>query len=114
MRALRPVGTRIPIFPAAAARELDLTQGGAYRVRLTGSGTAALGLALSYARARGAPRDTALLPAYGCPDLVAAAHFAGLKPSFVDLERGTPWLHPDIGENRLRDAAALVAVNFLG
>jgi dTDP-4-amino-4,6-dideoxygalactose transaminase len=45
---------------------------------------------------------------------VAAARFAGLGASLLDLEAGTPWLQLSIEDTLLRNAAALVAVNFLG
>ena len=51
------------------------------------SGTAALAAALGAAiQMRPVENPLAIMPAYGCPDLVAAARFAGAEPCFVDLE----------------------------
>jgi dTDP-4-amino-4,6-dideoxygalactose transaminase len=56
-----------------------------------------------------------LIPAYGCPDLVAAVLYAGAVPLLVDLERDGPGLDLD-GIERVWDeeVIAVVAVNFLG
>lgn len=80
------------------------------------SGTAALAAALLVAKS-GKPvaRPEVILPAYGCPDLVSAAVFAGLKPVLVDFEADRPWmaiepLQSCVNENTV----AIVAVNLLG
>jgi dTDP-4-amino-4,6-dideoxygalactose transaminase len=115
LRALPPVGSSVPLFVDAQASIPDLTFKGAYEPVLLDSGTSALSLALGFARKRNRKKgQTALLPAYGCPDLVAAAAFAGVQPQLVDVERDTPWLSLD-GTTRVVDSAmAVVAVNFLG
>ncbi|WP_028671341.1 DegT/DnrJ/EryC1/StrS family aminotransferase [Saccharospirillum impatiens] len=56
-----------------------------------------------------------LIPAYGCPDLVAAADYAGYTPRLVDLADGTSEydaaaLAGAVTEHTL----AVLAVNFLG
>src|SRR3954468_3942194 len=114
-RALPPVGSSVPFLPDWQAPAPDLTCGGAYQPVLVDSGTSALSLALGFARQRN-PRagDLALLPAYGCPDLVAAAVHAGTRPEFVDVEADTPWLALDAVRRRVDAVTALVAVNFLG
>ena len=51
------------------------------------SGTAALAAALKAAiKMRPVNKPLVVMPAYGCPDLVAATRFAGAEPCFVDLE----------------------------
>jgi dTDP-4-amino-4,6-dideoxygalactose transaminase len=81
------------------------------------SGTAALALALIIAR-RQCPdvlSPSVLLPAYGCPDLVAAAEFAGCRPILVDIGANDPGYKLDQLAQALDDTTvAVVAVNFLG
>lgn len=50
-----------------------------------GSGTMALAAALAFAARKRPPGSRVLLPAYSCPDVLAAATFAGLSVEFVDL-----------------------------
>ncbi len=50
-----------------------------------GSGTMALAAALSFAASRHQPGRSVILPAYSCPDIVAAALSVGLEPAFADL-----------------------------
>lgn len=56
-----------------------------------------------------------LIPAYGCPDLIAAADYAGYNPRLVDLAEGSSDFDSEaliaaVNENTL----AVLAVNFLG
>lgn len=93
------------------------------------SGTSALALALMCARERiigaevaGASASAAqavplevILPGYGCPDLVAAAVFAGLKPVLVDVAPDDPGYDLEALAGALStNTVAVVAVNFLG
>jgi len=115
MKALRPVGDYIPFGMWKSGTALpDWTCNGRYAVRFFGSGTAALSAALKFSAQRRPAGRFALLPGYGCPDLVAAASFAHLAPRLVDLKPDSPWLDPIVVERDLRNATALVAVNFLG
>jgi dTDP-4-amino-4,6-dideoxygalactose transaminase len=85
-------------------------------VHLCDSGTTALALALMDARLRhGSARPEAIVPAYGCPQLVSACLYASVRPRLVDtaperwgydLERLRGALSPD--------TVAVVAVNLLG
>lgn len=50
-----------------------------------GSGTMALAAALFFAASRHQPGKSVILPAYSCPDIVAAALAVGLEPAFADL-----------------------------
>lgn len=81
------------------------------------SGTAALALALIVAK-RARPeldQPEVLLPAYGCPDLVAAAEYAGVRPVLVDIGRDDPGFDIDALVAQLSPrVVAVVAVNFLG
>jgi dTDP-4-amino-4,6-dideoxygalactose transaminase len=55
------------------------------------------------------------LPAYGCPDLVAAAEFAQVQPILVDIGADDPGYSLDALAQALNpDVVAVVAVNFLG
>ncbi|WP_082905051.1 MULTISPECIES: DegT/DnrJ/EryC1/StrS family aminotransferase [unclassified Marinobacter] len=111
---LRPVGNRIP---APTGWENGDYPWPHYQTECLNSGTAALSVALRAAR-RQKPTIAApevILPAYACPDLVAAAVAAGVKPILADLASHSPWMdtqniRASISENTI----ALVAVNFLG
>lgn len=106
-----PVGSPIcrtsggvpPTFPGYEAHWVD-------------SGTAALALAMAAAReARPSIRPEVVLPAYGCPDLVAAAVSAGVKPVLVDLETDGPGYCAHALDRAITPhTVAVVAVNFLG
>lgn len=81
------------------------------------SGTAALALAFTalHKRRPDVSQPEVIIPAYCCPDLVAAAVHAGVKPVAVDIQVDDPSydleaLREAISENTL----AVVAVNFLG
>ncbi|MGD8175230.1 DegT/DnrJ/EryC1/StrS family aminotransferase [Marinimicrobium sp. ARAG 43.8] len=81
------------------------------------SGTSALALALTLIRRQhpGTPAPEVIIPAYCCPDLVAAAVYAGITPVLADLADGS--CHYD--QPRLRTlissrTIAIIAINFLG
>ncbi len=83
-------------------------------LRLTGSGTIALALALQVARQTTGRRRVAL-PAYGCYDLATACDAAGLEPVLYDLDPGT--LGPataSLDAALDREVAAVVAVHLYG
>jgi dTDP-4-amino-4,6-dideoxygalactose transaminase len=87
-----------------------------FTVHPCASGTQALALAIkaAAATARGSSKEI-LLPAYGCPDLVAACVFAGARARLVDTAPGQ-WGY-DFEQLRAaisHDTAAIVAVNLLG
>lgn len=88
-----------------------------YRALWTASGTSALAIALECARRRHAEvrRPKVLLPAYGCPNLVAAAVFAGTEPRLVDIRSDDPGFDDEaLGRAWDEDVVAAVAVDFLG
>lgn len=114
-----PVRRRVPatIRPAADdMRSLEkLAQG--YQLTFYRSGTEALSTALSLARQdRDIKRPPeVILPAYGCPDLIAASEYAGLRVRLVDV-CSEVWGYDAV---KLRSAfsantAAVVGVNLLG
>jgi dTDP-4-amino-4,6-dideoxygalactose transaminase len=81
------------------------------------SGTAALALALVIARTHrpDIKAPAVILPAYGCPDLVAAAEFAQVRPVLVDIEADEPgYSMTALAQALTADVVAVVAVNFLG
>jgi hypothetical protein len=81
------------------------------------SGTAALGnaLRLAFAAMGASSPRTVLLPAYGCPNLAAAALWAGAVPEYYDISRETLGPAPGVLE-RLRAAnnTAMVHVDAFG
>lgn len=116
LRSLRPVGNRIAssggITDGRAIE--DLAEG--YRVLHLSSGTAALALAIRMACKRtGVNNPDVILPAYGCPDLVAAAIYAGARPVLADLQHQSAGYDPEAVSALLSpNTAAIVAVTFLG
>jgi len=110
LRRLRPVGE--PLAPVAAG---PAGWPAGYRVFLVQSGTAALALALLALGARAPGRRRVLLPAYGCPDLVAAVLHAGLVPELVDLLPNQPFMDPQRLAAQLDDdVLAVLGVHLLG
>ncbi|TQV71744.1 hypothetical protein FKG94_19030 [Exilibacterium tricleocarpae] len=114
---LPPAGNPIDLpAPARAADAAALAVDG-YEAVLVDSGTSALALAMQLAR-QCKPHIHApevILPGYACPDLVAAAEYAGVQPVLVDIDAQDPAYRL----SRLREAInantlLIVAVNFLG
>lgn len=88
-----------------------------YRAVWVHSGTAALALALIAARLQHPHivRPEVVLPGYGCPDLVAAAEFAGVHPVLADIGSNDPGYDLAVLPAALSaNTVAVVAVNFLG
>jgi dTDP-4-amino-4,6-dideoxygalactose transaminase len=85
----------------------------------TGSGTAALAHVLqtlaTRARESGSKAFEVLIPAYGCPDIVSAVAFAGLRARLVDLDGQSPFPSPEAWCAAIdANTIALVTVGFLG
>jgi len=88
-----------------------------YHASWVDSGTSALALAIADAK-RKAPHiknPNVIIPGYCCPDLVAAAVYAGVRPLAVDIgdadaSYDLAALKAAINENTI----AVIAVNFLG
>ena len=111
-----PVRRPVPLRAAGTRKPLEEAFDG-WNVRVCGSGTQALAMALLDARARlAAPAPEVILPAYACPDLVTASLFAGVRPKLVDTAAGGRWGY-DLAalEKALSpNCVAIVAVNLLG
>jgi len=103
--------------PITLQRSADLPRFPGYRALWLQSGTAALSAAMIAARLQ-RPDIVApeiILPGYGCPDLVAAAEFAGVRPVIVDIGANDPSYDLSVLRTALSsNTVAVVAVNFLG
>lgn len=113
---LPPVGNRIHISSEDQAESLLQSFFAPYQAEYFASGTAALAAAIIAAiRIKNIEQPEVIIPAYGCPDLVSAAIFAGAKPVLVDLEQDRPWM--DLEQLLIRtnsSTVAIVAANLFG
>lgn len=111
---LRPVGSRVPL-PSSVA--VSMPWDSAYEAEYCASGTDALAMAIGLAiLARpGVEKPEVIIPAYGCPDLVAAIVSQGAEPVLVDLVPETPFmdLH-QLSEAVTDRTVAVVGVGLLG
>jgi dTDP-4-amino-4,6-dideoxygalactose transaminase len=56
-----------------------------------------------------------MVPAYTCPDVVSAIHWAGATATVVDIQPDSPWLNlADVSSCISRDIVAIIAPHFLG
>lgn len=81
------------------------------------SGTSALALTIIAAKQSRPEIDKpqVILPAYGCPDLVAAAVYAKVQPVLVDIQADDPGYDLEQLQSAINNnTIAVVAVNFLG
>ena len=115
--ALPPLRRAVPLHKGHAAARLSVEEFFKGRpLALYASGTAALSRAISACAARKSiTSPEIILPAYGCPDLVAACAHAAVFPRLVDVAPGgwsfdTHSLEASISSNTV----AIVAVNLLG
>jgi hypothetical protein len=114
---LPPVRTAVPLRRGAGEAPGPLSRLFPGRaVELYDSGTAALAVALQDARRRHhSDRPEALVPAYGCPQLVSACLYAKVRPRIVDTAPGQWGYAPDSLRAALSpDTVAILAVNLLG
>lgn len=112
-RQLPPAGSPISLYRSRSKHPEFV----GYGVRWLASGTAAISLAFSASirRSQSVSHPEVILPAYGCPDLVAAAIHAGAKPVVVDVSDGDPGFNLESLKSALNgNTVAVVAVNFLG
>lgn len=86
------------------------------RIALCASGTAALAQAIVHCVARSsASAPEVIIPAYGCPDLVAACLCARVYPRLVDVAPSRWSYDPQALRSSLSpNTVAIVAVNLLG
>lgn len=115
---LTPAGEPV-IWEADARPDPRFPEFSGYRCLPLDSGTSALALALLTAKARRGLLESdapeVIVPAYCCPDLVAAADYAGVKVVVVDIAPEDPGYDLGALESALNDnTLAVIAVNFLG
>jgi dTDP-4-amino-4,6-dideoxygalactose transaminase len=109
---LPPAGNPVSLSAGASAPVFT-----GYEAYWLNSGTAALALAILTARQRrpDVAEPRVILPAYGCPDLVAAAQYAGARATLVDIGASDPgYSLPALRAALTTEVVAVVAVNFLG
>lgn len=116
---LRPVGSRVPAVGTNLCNVREMAWSGHYHTEFSGSGTAALSIAVAIAMAIADNRRPAhpevILPAYGCPDLVAAIVAQGAKPILVDLVPSSHCMDLDQVDLAIRPATiAVIGVGLLG
>lgn len=118
LSALPPVRRAVPVLRAqvATSRAALTDFFGGRPVALYASGTASLSQAIAECAARHSTRSPeVILPAYGCPDLVAACLHASVHPRLVDIARSGWKYDPDRLNSSISSATvAVVAVNLLG
>ena len=115
--ALPPVRRPVPLIRGHTPTALTMGRFFHNRpITLYGSGTAALAGALARCAARARIEvPEVILPAYGCPNLVAACMRASIVPRLVDVA-ATNWSY-DLGalsRSLSANTVAVVAVNLLG
>jgi dTDP-4-amino-4,6-dideoxygalactose transaminase len=117
LSSLPPVRRAVPLQKADAAARLSMERFFAdRRITLYASGTAALARAIAACAARaGVSAPEVILPAYGCPDLVAACARASVFPRLVDVAP-SGWSYDAAGLDSgiSSSTVAIVAVNLLG
>jgi dTDP-4-amino-4,6-dideoxygalactose transaminase len=109
---LPPVGNRV-----STEVRLPLPEFRGYRPIWLASGTAALALSLLHAKLQHQQitRPEVIIPAYGCPDLVAAGVYAGVTPVLADVGHDDPALNPEsLAQALSENTIAIIAVSFLG
>lgn len=113
---LPPVGNPICLSQDENTETLFQIFGNTYQPHYFASGTASLAVAIMAAsKLKGVKQPEVILPAYGCPDLVSAAVFAGVKPVLVDLEDGRPWMDLDQLQDKINaQTVAIIAVDLFG
>ncbi len=115
--ALPPVRRPVPLACSNSAAHGSLRRFFSDRpITLYASGTAALSHALARCAAR-KPVHTpeVIIPAYGCPDLVAACIHASVFPRLADIA-ASGWAYDldDLTRKLSPDTVAIVSVNLLG
>ena len=111
---LAPVGNKISLMTDLDAFAYSLA---GYEASWVDSGTSALALALADAKQK-APHiknPQVIIPGYCCPDLVAAAVYAGVRPLVVDIDKAdASYDLAELSAAINQDTIAIIAVNFLG
>jgi dTDP-4-amino-4,6-dideoxygalactose transaminase len=115
--ALPPVRRAVPLKRGHSGARLSMERFfGNRRIALYSSGTAALAQAMANCVSRSSVQTPeVIIPAYGCPDLVAACVHASAYPRLVDVAP-SHWSY-DLGALKSTlspNTAAIVAINLLG
>ena len=113
---LPPVGNPVHLSTAGSVDALLQLTGDRYQPHYYASGTAALAAAIVAAiKLKNVDRPEVILPAYGCPDLVSAAIFAGAQPVLVDLEADRSWMDlAQVADKTSEQTVAIIGVNLFG
>lgn len=111
---LAPAGNRISLVQLHKQSDISLP---GFSATWIDSGTSALGLALCDIKKKYSHIESpkVIIPGYCCPDLVAAAVFAGVRPVAVDTQKDLPFY--DLAQvEKIIDSntVAIIGVNFLG
>lgn len=112
---VRPVGSSVP--KPVPVGEPSLPWEKNYETAFCGSGTESLSLAVRAAiAAKGSPeKPEVIIPAYGCPDLIAAIVAQNARPVLVDFTENAPFIDLDDLHSAVTGrTVAVVAVDFLG
>ena len=113
---LPPVGNRLCLSDTGKYESCCENVFSPYRPFFFNSGTASLAAAIAAAiRNKPVKAPEVIMPAYGCPDIVSAAVFAGAKPVLVDLENDRTWMNLEqLSASINCNTIAVVAVDLLG
>ena len=115
--SLPPVRRAVPLKRGNAASRLSMERFFAdRRITLYASGTAALSRAMAECAAKACVKaPEVILPAYGCPDLVAACVGASVFPRLVDVApSGWSYDAEGLETSVSSNTVAIIAVNLLG
>ena len=115
--ALPPVRRAVPLKQGHPGARLSMERFfGNRKITLYASGTAALAQAIaSFASRTSAKNPEVIIPAYGCPDLVAACIHASVYPRLVDVAP-SQWSYDRgaLSSSLSVNTVAIVAINLLG
>jgi dTDP-4-amino-4,6-dideoxygalactose transaminase len=113
---LPPVGNPVCLSHGNASESLLQDIFHPYDPEYYASGTAALAASIIAAiRLKGVDNPEVILPAYGCPDLVSAAVFAGARPILADLEPDRPWMDlSQVSGHITTNTVAIIAASLCG
>lgn len=115
--ALPPVRRAVPLKRGNPASRASMERFfGNRKITLYASGTAALAQAIANCATRSAASaPEVIIPAYGCPDLVAACIHASVYPRLVDVAPSR-WSYDlrSLQSTLSHNTVAIVAVNLLG
>lgn len=117
LSALPPVRRAVPLKRGDSGARLSMERFfGNRKITLYASGTAALAQAMAHCASRRSVGDPeVIIPAYGCPDLVAACLHASVYPRLVDVAPAQ-WSYDleALKASLSGNTVAIVAINLLG